>query len=193
MQVLIKEDGLLRLQREFLAQPRALAVFEELLESVAWQEEEYTIYGRAVKAPRLMHWYGDPEASYTYSGVLHKPSPWLPLLTDLKTRIEAACECEFNSVLVNRYRNGSDSMGWHSDAEAELGPDPCIASLSLGTERLFKIRHKKTKVVHDIVLPSGSLLIMSDSFQAHWQHSVPKTRRSIGERINLTFRLVKQL
>ena len=149
------------------------------------------MFGRTVRVPRLVCWYGNRNAIYRYSGVEHIPHPWTKSLSELKTRIETFTQRTFNSVLGNLYRNGYDSMGWHSDDEKELGPNPFIASISLGSTRLFKVRHKSSKEQIKLLLPHGSLLTMSGPFQHHWQHSIPKTSAPIAPRINLTFRDIK--
>lgn len=148
------------------------------------------MYGKPVKVPRLVCWYGDDNVEYRYSGVNHVSLPWTDELFQLKMRIVKYTENPFNSVLGNFYRNEKDSMGWHSDNEKELGSTPCIASISLGEERLFKIRNKKTGEVLGENLANGSLLIMSGNFQNDWQHSVPKEKTIRDPRINLTFRQI---
>lgn len=161
-----------------------------LRNGLEWRQQEIRLFGRQVLEPRLTAWYGDPEAVYTYSGLQLKPLPWHPLLLGVKDRAEAVTGGRFNSVLANAYRDGSDSMGWHRDDEKELGPQPLIASVSLGEERRFLIRkkgHKSTAVT----LGHGSLLVMKGESQARYQHSLPKTRRAIGMRINLTFRMIR--
>jgi alkylated DNA repair dioxygenase AlkB len=184
-------DGEVYLLRQFYPRVEADRLFKVLYEVLAWQEEEIIIVGNRVKVPRLVCWYGNPEAVYQYSGVLHKPLSWTTDLLQIKERIEQHCGHYFNSVLANLYRNGSDSMGWHADKEKELGINPFIASLSLGDERLFKIRHNKTKQTLDINLQNGDLLLMGGALQHHWRHCVPKTRREKASRINLTFREIK--
>ena len=148
------------------------------------------VFGRPVKVPRLMCWYGDPDASYTYSGVKHDPLPWTETLNSVRRHVEQICRHPFNSVLANLYRDGRDSMGWHADNEKELGINPVIASFSLGDERLFRLSHNKTKEKLDIVLGHGDLLIMAGALQHHWRHSVPKTKQPKMRRINLTFRQI---
>jgi alkylated DNA repair dioxygenase AlkB len=138
----------------------------------------------------LVAWYGDPQASYRYSGIAHTPLPWLPLLAELKIQIELQSKQSFNSVLCNLYRSGQDSMGWHADKEPELGNNPYIASLSFGAARLFKFRHLKTKDTVDVILENGSLLLMGGELQYHWRHSLPKTTKVSEPRINLTFRKI---
>jgi alkylated DNA repair dioxygenase AlkB len=190
MITLIQNDGELLLDAHFIGPDEASRLYARLLDDLHWQEEKILVYGKPVVVPRLVCWYGDPEAVYTYSGVLHTPLPWTPILTDLKLRIEAISKRQFNSVLANLYRSGNDSMGWHADKEKELGQNPFIASISLGEKRVFKVRHNKTKQTVDIELPNGSLLLMGGSFQHHWRHCVPKTKQLKQGRINLTFRQV---
>jgi alkylated DNA repair dioxygenase AlkB len=174
----------------FIRQPEADTFLAGLWKEVDWRQEKITVFGRRVSQPRLIAWYGDPEAVYSYSGLQLRPRPWLPALQKLKYRIEDFTGQAFNSVLANAYRNGSDSMGWHRDDEKELGLEPAIASLSLGQERRFLVREKGQKS-DAIVLEHGSLLVMKGSSQRQYQHSLPKTRRSIGLRINLTFRMIQ--
>jgi alkylated DNA repair dioxygenase AlkB len=127
---------------------------------------------------------------YVYSGIRNEPQPWTAAVAELKADAEAACGARFNSVLLNRYRSGADSMGWHADREPELGPEPVIASVSLGAARTFDLRHNKTGAVQSFSLKGGSLLVMKGKTQAEWRHRVPKEPRVVGERINLTFRWV---
>jgi len=184
-------DGVeLTLIKQFYNQPESDQLFNKLLSDLAWQEEDILIFDKWVKVPRLMCWYGDPDALYKYSGVVHRPLPWTQELMAIRNKMEHQCQCVFNSVLANLYRDGRDSMGCHADDERELGKNPVIASLSLGEERLFKMHHKKTKQALDIHLAHGDLLIMGGTCQHHWVHSVPKTKTLKTARINLTFRKV---
>jgi len=187
---LITEDGELDLIEGFLTGDESAAFGSRLLGELAWHGEEIPLFGRRVAVPRLLCWYGDPGAVYRYSGVSHEPLPWHEVLADLRTRIEAFSGHAFNTVLCNRYRTGRDSMGWHADDEPELGERPFIASLSLGAERLFRIRHRRTARTLDVPLRDGNLLLMGGDLQSHWRHSIPKTARPCGERINLTFRRI---
>lgn len=184
-------DGELYLIKQFYPTKQAGQLFSNLLEHLPWQEEEIFIFGKWVKVPRLMCWFGDPGAFYKYSGVNHSPLPWTPELLGIKTKIEQHYPCQFNSVLANLYRNGQDSMGCHADNEKELGQNPIIASLSFGDKRVFKLHHKKKKQHLDLTLGSGDLLIMAGELQHHWVHSIPKTKKQKSARINLTFRLIK--
>ncbi len=183
-------DGKLYLLERFYLPQKADSLFACLREELAWQEEDIFIYGRWVKVPRLMCWYGDKNARYKYSHVVHDPLPWTQSLAALRDEIQTVADCRFNSVLGNLYRDGKDSMGCHADDEPELGENPVIASLSLGEIRVLKFKHQQNKTVLDIPLGHGDLLIMAGSLQHHWQHSVPKTKRGKSERINLTFRKV---
>lgn len=184
-------DGELYLIEQFYRQPESDLLFAQLHADLAWQEEAIFIYGRWVKVPRLMCWYGNTDAWYRYSGVNHQPLSWTPTLQAIREKVERQCQCSFNSVLANLYRDGRDSMGCHADDEKELGQNPVIVSLSLGDERLFKLHHKKTKDKLDIVLGHGDLLIMAGTLQHHWMHAVPKTKKPKTPRINLTFRKIK--
>jgi alkylated DNA repair dioxygenase AlkB len=187
---LIPFDGELYLIKHFYQLPESDQLFATLKTGLAWQEETIVIFGKWVKVPRLMCWYGDADASYRYSGVSHQPKPWTTELQSVRKKVEQQCQCAFNSVLANLYRDGNDSMGWHADAEKELGPNPVIASLSLGDERLFKLHHKKRKEILDICLGHGDLLLMAGTLQHHWMHSVPKTKKLKTPRINLTIRKI---
>lgn len=180
----------------FLAAGEADDCLRRLWQELDWEQREISLFGRRVLQPRLISWYGDANASYAYSGLQLKPRPWHPLLLALKGRVEEASGGSFNSVLANAYRDGNDSMGWHSDDEPELGASPRIASLSLGAERAFLLRRasalrKSGEKSRKLFLTHGSLLLMRGDSQKHFQHSIPKTRSGSGLRINLTYRLVR--
>lgn len=189
-QDLLVRDGELHYLPGFLQASEQAEWFQRLSAGLDWQEEEIVIAGKRLKVPRRVCWYGTPEAIYRYSGVSHQPLPWSDDLLVLKQRIEAACGRHFNSVLANLYRDGNDSIGWHADKERELGENPFIASLSLGEERLFRLRHIRTGDTVNLPLAGGSLLLMGGSLQHHWRHCIPKTRAAKSARINLTFRTV---
>jgi alkylated DNA repair dioxygenase AlkB len=149
--------------------------------------------GREVVSPRLVSWHGDPDAYYRYSGKTFTPNPWTPELLAIKQKVDAVAATTFNSVLVNFYRDGRDSMGEHADNEPELGPDPdnvLIASLSLGSPRRVLLRHARTGRVHEFHLGDGNLLVMGGTTQRHFKHRVPRTATPVGPRMNLTFRVV---
>ena len=158
---------------------------------IGWRREEIVIFGERRRVPRLVAWHGDPGARYRYSGTDHDPEPWTQDLGRLRARVSELSGAVFNAVLLNLYRDGRDGMGWHADDEPELGRDPVIASVSLGATRRFCLRHRRRKDLKvDLELPHGSLLVMGGATQHHWVHALPKTRRPVGERINLTFRRV---
>jgi alkylated DNA repair dioxygenase AlkB len=174
-----------------LSQWESDRLLTELTQTIDWRQDSITIYGRSLPQPRLTAWYGDVGKSYTYSGITMQPTPWTATLLDLKATIDAISGQTFNSVLLNLYRDGNDSMGWHSDNEPELGPNPVIGSLSLGGTRRFMLRHRQQKdLKHQIELTSGSFLLMQGTTQHYWQHQIPKTKRSVPPRINLTFRVI---
>ena len=187
---LVSQDGELYYLAGFLAASVALHYLERLSAELDWQQEVATIVGRRVPIPRLVCWYGDEGSVYQYSGLTHYPQAWTETLLGLRQSVESASGHRFNSVLGNLYRDGQDSMGWHADQEKVLGSNPFIASLSLGAERLFKIRHNKTGETVAINLANGSLLLMGGSLQHHWRHCVPKTQQAKSARINLTFRKI---
>jgi len=185
------EDADVRLVANAFAEPEASELFQLLRAEIDWREEEVVIFGKRRLVPRLVAWHGEPGASYTYSGTLHEALPWTPTLEQVRHRVQALTGRQFNAVLLNLYRDGRDGMGWHSDDEPELGPEPAIASVSLGAVRRFCLKHRRRKGMRaDISLPHGSLLLMCGATQRHWVHAVPKTAVPMGERINLTFRRV---
>ena len=179
----------------FLAEPEADGVLERLWRELDWSQKEIKLFGRRLLQPRLVAWYGDPEAVYSYSGLTLEPLPWHPLLLQLRERIQLFCGHRFNSVLANAYRDGRDSMGWHSDDERELGCNPVIASLSLGATRRFLLRPRQAEpgVRREslaLAPEHGSLLLMQGESQQRFQHALPRSRQAVGLRINLTYRLV---
>ncbi|WP_026339918.1 alpha-ketoglutarate-dependent dioxygenase AlkB family protein [Amphritea japonica] len=180
----------LQLYPLFINQEEADRLFLTLVQQLNWRQDQIKMFGKCVNIPRLQCFQGDPGIKYHYSGLSLKSAPWHPLIKTIKQRIEVLSGHRFNSVLINYYRNGQDSMGWHSDDEPELGKNPVIASLSLGQQRRFLFRHRFDKTIspQEYLLNSGSLLIMAGQLQHNWQHSVPKTRRPSEGRINLTFR-----
>jgi alkylated DNA repair dioxygenase AlkB len=164
----------------------------KLTQTIDWRQDWITVYGRSLPQPRLTAWVGDPGKAYTYSGITMQPSGWTDILLDLKRAVDTIAGVTFNSVLLNLYRDGNDSMGWHSDDEPELGENPVIGSLSLGGTRQFMLRHKHQKTLKaKLPLTSGSFLLMQDTTQHYWQHQVPKTKRAVAPRLNLTFRVIQ--
>ncbi|MDR6392756.1 alpha-ketoglutarate-dependent dioxygenase AlkB [Paraburkholderia phenoliruptrix] len=175
---------------DWLPPEKADQLLVRVIGEVEWRQDTMGTPGGRVALPRLTAWQGDPDAVYVYSGIRNLPRPWTPAVLELKAAAEAACDTRFNSVLLNRYRSGADSMGWHADREPELGPEPVIASVSLGAARVFDLRHNRTGALQSFSLKGGSLLVMKGKTQAEWRHRVPKEPRVSGERINLTFRFV---
>lgn len=184
-------DAELRIARGWLAPAAAARLMDALLGEVPWDVHRIRMFGREAASPRLSCWIGDADAAYRYSGTRFLPHPWLPALLPLRERLQGELERPFNSVLANRYRDGRDAMGWHSDDEPELGARPLIASLSLGATRRFLLKHRRAPDARLAVeLEPGSLLLMAGDTQRHWKHALPRTTRPVGERINLTFRHV---
>lgn len=161
-------------------------LFARLRAELSWEQHQITLFGRTVPTPRLTAWIGD--APYAYSGVVNPPQPWPPVLAELRDQLRAELGCELNSCLANLYRDGSDSMGYHSDDEPEVGPRPVIASVSLGARRTFTLRHRISRQRWSWSLGAGDLLVMRDDSQSAYAHAVPKTTRAVGPRMNLTFR-----
>ena len=184
-------DGAARYWPAAFEATEATRLMADLRHGIDWRDEEILLFGRRVAVPRRVAWYGDPGASYTYSGTPHHPEPWTPALTRTRERVQQVTGARFNAVLLNLYRDGRDGMGWHADDEPELGPNPVIASVSLGATRRFCLRHRRRRDLRiDLPLAHGSLLLMSGATQHHWVHALPKTTAPVGERINLTFRWV---
>jgi len=158
------------------------------------RQEMLRIMGRDIPTPRLTSWHGDEGTTYTYSGKTFSPSPWTPTLEGLRDRLRDTAGAPFNSVLANLYREGSDSMGAHADDEPELGPSKeniVIASVSLGARRRFVLRAKHGPARFEYLLGEGDLLLMGGTTQSHFKHAVPKTKRVVGPRLNLTFRMIR--
>lgn len=185
--------GLVQYQPNYLPSDQAEALMATLQTSLAWSQKPIRLFGREVMQPRLVAFYADEGVSYRYSGLTWDGQGWPQSLWTLKQQIERDSGGRFNSVLCNRYRDGADSMGWHADNEPELGQNPVIASLSLGGERRFALKPRRPEHGSTVAyaLQSGSLLIMAGDLQHHWLHQVPKTKRSVEERINLTFRWIR--
>lgn len=167
-------------------------LLKQLIEQIPWRTEVINLWGKAYQQPRLAAWYGDSAARYTYSGLSLDPLPWTDLLSMLRSRVQTLADAPFNSVLLNYYRDHRDGMGMHSDDEPELGPNPTIASVSLGEQRTFVMKHKFRKELKPVHLPldSGSLLLMKGATQHHWKHGINKVTRPCGPRVNLTFRRI---
>lgn len=182
---------LLDYRPQFFTGEESAAFIQKLKTEIAWQQETIQMYGKILKTPRLTAWYGDNEKTYAFSGNKYHPMPWTLELLQIKQRVDEAAGIRFNSVLLNYYRNGNDSVAWHADDEPELGRNPVIASVSFGQARKFDIRHKQDhKLRHSVELENGSLLIMKGDLQHNWEHQVPKSTKALKERINLTFRVI---
>jgi alkylated DNA repair dioxygenase AlkB len=189
---LLGDGALLDFDEQWLEPDAAGALFERLSGELPWRQKTIRMFGRDIAEPRLSAWIGDPDAVYVYSGVSHRPAPWTATTAELRDRLRDRLGVAFNSVLANLYRDGRDSMGWHADDEPELGPEPTIASVSLGATRRFVFRHRRdNRRKLEIPLPSGSLLVMAGTTQRDWKHAVPKQRAPVGPRINLTYRLIR--
>lgn len=185
------EDADIALDPAWLPAVEADALFADLQAGLPWATHHVRLFGREVPSPRLSCWIGDAGASYRYSGVRHAPQPWTDALLAVRVRLQQTTGRRFNSVLANLYRDGRDAMGWHSDDEAELGPQPVIASISLGGVRRFVLKHRRwPERTLDLPLPHGSLLLMRGDTQRHYRHALPRTARAVGPRINLTFRWI---
>ena len=176
----------------FIHSEQAWKYFYQILKKTDWKEDEIKIFGKTYLQPRLTALYGSDGKSYSYSGITMTPNPFTSELKEIKNKIEAVSEKHFNTVLLNLYRDGNDSNGWHSDDEKELGPNPFIASLSLGAKRIFHLKHKQDKNLrYKLLLEHGSLLIMKGTTQHFWKHQLPKSKKINSPRINLTFRIIQ--
>ena len=185
------DDGAFLHVQEFITKQESDIYFTVLKNKIAWQQEKMKMYGKELPFPRLTAWYGDAGRTYSFSGLTLKPKPWTDSLRELKTRVEVKTDATFNSVLLNRYRDGNDSISWHQDDEKDLGKDPVIASLNFGATRRFQLRHLQSKEKINMDLKHGSLFVMLGKLNHHWQYQIPKTKKAVGERINLTFRHIK--
>jgi alkylated DNA repair dioxygenase AlkB len=186
---ILMRDGTVEYTPSFFARPEAESLFQELLETTPWQKDEVELFGQRRTLSREVAWMGDAGFTYSYSGGSKTASPWTPALVLVKERVERRTALRFNSCLLNLYHDGSEGMGWHSDDEKTLGRNPVIASVSFGAERIFKLKHRKSKEVVSVLLEQGSLLVMKGETQHHWVHTMPKTKKITTPRINLTFRL----
>lgn len=162
--------------------------YNELLNNITWKNENLVMFGKEITTKRKVAFHADNSIQYTYSNKTKKGVAWTPLLRELKEMVSSHTGSSYNACLLNLYHDGNEGMGWHSDDEKEIVPNSSIASLSLGAERKFAIKHKISKETHSIVLENGSLLEMSGSFQQNWLHSLPKSKNIFTPRINLTFR-----
>ena len=166
---------------------RALAAVRA---EITWAEREIVLYGKRIMQPRLVGWAGD--VAYRYSGQTLEPRPFTDTVRALTARVNESAGTHFNHVLLNRYRDGRDNMGMHADNEPELGPDPVVATLSLGATRRLTLapRRPRDGASHALELPSGSLLVMRGACQRRFRHGIPRQASVTDERISLTFRLI---
>lgn len=187
------------LDSQWYPQGGAAALYRTLRSCIAWEQHSVKLFGCSVPAPRLSCWVGDPDASYQYSGVRYTARVWPKALLPIRERLRDELGVDFNSVLANLYRDGCDCMGWHSDDEAALGPRPVIASLSLGATRRFVLKRRGAAGSAKqgagprpfaLSLEAGSVLLMRGDTQRHYRHAVPRTAKTVGPRINLTFRRI---
>ena len=189
--IITLEDADLLYHPTFYDNVESDKIFKTLLETIEWKQDKIMMYGKELPLPRLSAWYGDNNKPYTYSGIKLNPLPWTDELLKIKDRIENEAKVKFSSVLLNRYRDGQDYVGWHTDAEKELGKNPVIGSVNFGATRKFQLRRiDNNKEKFELELKHGTLLIMGGATQHFWQHQVPKTALKIGERLNLTFRVI---
>lgn len=186
------KDGEILYDRNFLSSVEASRYFKILRYETAWQQDQIKVFGKVYDQPRLTALYANNNFPYSYSNITMYPSPFSATLLEIKEKVEQQLKKEFTTCLLNLYRHGQDSNGWHADNEKELGKNPIIASVSLGAERMFHMKHRtdnsqkiKINLIH------GSLLVMSGSTQHYWLHQIPKTKKHVEERINLTFRILK--
>ena len=186
------EQALFRYYPEFISPSAAAKLFDLLIRETPWRSDKVKVFGKWYDQPRLTAWYATSPRSYSYSGLNLDSLEMTDPLNSLLKSIEQKTDARFNSVLLNLYRDGKDSNGWHSDDEKELGPDPTIASVSLGEARVFQLKHKTTGATYKFTLKSGSLLLMGSRSQIEWKHQLPKTKTQVGPRINGTFRWINQ-
>ena len=189
-QNLLPEKGEVYYFGKILGEGEANLFFQRLMENIEWKQDEVLIFGKKIVTKRKTAWYGEEEFQYTYSKMTKKAGLFTPDLLELKGKVEEITGLKFNSCLLNLYHSGEEGMSWHSDAEAELGKDPAIASLSLGAERKFVLKSKESKEKISVVLENGGLLLMKGKTQRNWFHSLPKTKKVGLPRINLTFRSI---
>ena len=176
----------------FFTKEKADNYFKIINSETNWQHDDITVFGKTYKQPRLTALFGESNQTYSYSNITMYPNPFTSTLNDIKQKVEGFSNHHFNTLLINLYRNGNDSNGWHADNEKELGQNPIIASVSFGAERYFHLKHRNDKSLKQkLLLQHGSLLLMQGKTQHYWLHQIAKTKKEIGQRINLTFRIIK--
>jgi alkylated DNA repair dioxygenase AlkB len=187
---LLPYDGIADYHGKILSEEQSRYYYQQLLEGVLWKADEAVIFGKLIQTKRKVAWYADEKFEYTYSNRTKEALLWTDTLLELKTMVEHESKERYNSCLLNLYHSGEEGMAWHSDGEKMLKKDGAIASLTLGTARKFSFKHKERKQKVDILLESGSLLIMKGTTQTHWLHRLPPTKKVHSPRINLTFRTI---
>ncbi|CAM3620533.1 alpha-ketoglutarate-dependent dioxygenase AlkB family protein [Polynucleobacter brandtiae] len=187
----LTRDGQAHYLSAIFPQDQSNELLQILIRSVLWQPDQVMMFGKVVTTRRKVAWIGDPDCSYTYSGIERQPQAWTPALLLIKAKAEALSGCQFNSCLANLYHSGDEGMGWHSDNEKELDSNMPIASFSLGGRRKFAFRHREDQETVSLFLENGSLLIMHPPIQEYWRHSLLKTKTLVAPRINLTFRKIQ--
>jgi alkylated DNA repair dioxygenase AlkB len=187
---LLPKDGTVNYYGTLMTQTKANEYLAELLENIAWQNDQAIIFGKLIITKRKVAWYGDANYNYTYSNTTKQALPWTAALLELKALAEATTGETYNSCLLNLYHDGNEGMAWHSDGEKDLKKNGAIASLSFGAERKFAFKHKETKETISRILQNGSLLVMKDQTQTHWLHRLPPTKLINKPRVNLTFRTI---
>ena len=182
----------LTLHKSVWVQPDGDLLCQQLVEELEWSQDKISMFGQVHDVPRLNAWYGDRNCSYSWSGIQMSPMEWTPTLSSIRQRVIELAGEEFNSVLANLYRDGSDKVDWHADDEQVLGLTPIIASVSFGASRKFRLRRKdRSLTATDIVLDSGDVLVMRGPPQQLWEHQVPRSKMVKEPRVNLTFRKVR--
>lgn len=182
-------DAKIRYFEHFIPIEMAQLLFEQILHQTPWQKDKITVFGKTHDQPRLTALYGHEGKPYSYANITMYPHQWTPALMHIKESITQLTAYEFNTALLNLYRDGNDSNGWHADNEKSLGKNPVIASVSFGATRMFQLQHNTIKEAKlKIPLTHGSLLLMEGQTQHYWKHQIPKTKSHVGPRINLTFR-----
>lgn len=186
-------DADIILCEQFFTKQESDKLHQNLIDNIQWRQDKIKMFGKLLGQPRLTAFYGDTNKNYSYSGIAMEPIEWNNDLIFIKNRVEEFAKINFTSVLLNYYRDGKDSMGWHSDDEKELGKNPVIGSVSFGESRVFQLRHKIRKEIKrvDIPLMNGSILLMRGATQHFWQHQIPKSSKQLQSRINLTFRNIQ--
>jgi alkylated DNA repair dioxygenase AlkB len=187
---LLPYDGFADYYGKVFTAGEASRYLDRLLTTIEWRNDEAIIYGKHIQTKRKVAWYGDREYDYTYSNTTKRALPWTDDLLLLKAKAEELSGARYNSCLLNLYQDGDEGMSWHSDSEKELEKNGAIASFSFGAERRFQFKHKKTDQKVEILLETGSLLVMRGTCQTFWMHALPKTKKVTRPRVNLTFRSI---